>query len=244
MRFAELTSPEVGELLAGERVPVLLLPVGAVEPHGPHAPLETDAIISAGMCERAAATMASDPGIRVLVLPAIPYGVTRYAAAFPGAISVAEDTLRAMVTDVLGSLRAQGFRRFVIVNHHFEPEHAAALRLAAEEAGAAYLDLVRRRNAERLGEEFRSGSCHAGRYETSLVMADRPALVDAARAAQLRPVPVDMPAAMAAGHTDFVSMGMTGAYSGSPAEATAQEGEERFAALTAMLVETIREVAG
>jgi creatinine amidohydrolase len=242
IHFGELTSMQVGELLAGERVPVLLLPVGAVEPHGPHAPLETDAIISAGMCERAARELAGDPAVRVLVLPPLPYGVTRYAADFPGAISIDEETLRALVNQVLGSLRGQGFERFVIVNNHFEPEHAAALRLAAQESGAAYLDLVRRRNADRLGEEFRTGSCHAGRYETSLVLADRPELVDTERAAGLKPVPVDMPAALSAGRTDYVAMGMTGAYSGAPAEATAEEGEERFAQLTAILVETIREL--
>jgi creatinine amidohydrolase len=239
IHFGELTSPEVGALPRDRTV--LLLPVGAVEPHGPHAPLETDGIISAGMCERAARSLEAE--IPVLVLPPIPYGVTRYAADFPGAISIDEETLRALVNQVLGSLRGQGFERFVIVNNHFEPEHAAALRLAAQESGATYLDLVRRRHAERLGEEFAGGSCHAGRYETSLVLADRPALVDSDRAAGLEAVPVDMPAAMAAGRTDFVAMGMTGAYSGAPAEATAEEGEARFAMLAEMLVETIRELA-
>ena len=235
MRFAELTSPQVAELGPDA---VLLLPVGAVEPHGPHAPLGTDTLISVGMCDRAAAALAGE--VRVAVLPPLHYGVTRYSRGFPGAISISERTLHALVADVVASLRGQGFRRFVIVNNHFEPEHAAVLRRAAEESGAAYLDLVRRRHAERLGEEFRSGACHAGRYETSLMLADRPELVDAARAAGLPAVPVDMPAAMAEGRRDFVAMGMTAAYCGAPAEATAEEGEERFAVLTEMLVELIR----
>jgi creatinine amidohydrolase len=236
VNFAELTSPQVHD----GRTTVLLLPVGAVEPHGPHAPLETDTIISLGMCERAAAAFEGDPERRVLVLPPIPYGVTRYARGFPGAISISERTLHNLVADVFASLRAQGFEHFVIVNNHFEPEHAAVLRRAAEESGAHHLDLVRRRHAERLGEEFRSGSCHAGRYETSLVLADRPELVDRERAAALPALPVDMPAAMEAGRRDFVAMGMSAAYCGAPAEATAQEGEERFAALTEMLIELIR----
>jgi creatinine amidohydrolase len=240
VHFGELTSPQAGALLEGDRTPVLLLPVGAVEPHGPHAPLETDAIISLGMCERAAAELAADAEVRALVLPPLAYGVTRYAGAFPGAVSVGEATLHALVTDVLGSLRAQGFERFVIVNNHFEPEHVATLRRAAEDSGAAYLDLVRRRHAERLGDEFAAGSCHAGRYETSLVLADRPGLVDAGRAAALPPLPVDMPAAIAAGRTDFGAMGMTDAYCGAPAAATAEEGEATFATLTAMLVDLIR----
>ena len=105
------------------------------------------------------------------------------------------------------------------------------------------LDLTRRRNAERLTDEFRSGSCHAGRYETSLVLAQRPELVHADRMTGLEERHVDMPAAIRAGQTDFLAMGMEQAYCGSPAEASAEEGIETFETLTAMLVELIREVA-
>jgi creatinine amidohydrolase len=241
--FAGLTSPQVAELLAGPRTPVLLLPVGAVEPHGPHAPLGTDEIISAGMCARAAARFADDPDVRVLVLPTLGYGVTRFGAAFAGAVSVSEATLHALVVDVCGSLAAQGFSRIVVVNNHFEPAHVATLRRATAEAGVAYLDLVRRHTAARLTEEFRSGACHAGRYETSLVLADHPELVDTGAMATLPPVPVNMATAMAEGKADFLAMGMDRAYCGAPAEATAREGRSTFDVLTDLLVETIREVA-
>lgn len=241
--FADLTSAQVAEVLAGPRKPVLLLPVGAVEPHGPHAPLGTDEIISAGMCARAAARLTDDPDVRVLVLPALNYGVTRFGAAFPGAVSVSEATLHALVVDVCGSLAAQGFPRIVVVNNHFEPAHVETLRKATAEAGVAYLDLVRRRHAARLTDEFRSGACHAGQYETSLVLADRPALVDTATMAALPPVPVNMPAAMADGKADFVAMGMDRAYCGAPADASAAEGQSTFDVLTDLLVETIREVS-
>jgi creatinine amidohydrolase len=241
--FADLTSPQVAELLAGPRTPVLLLPVGAVEPHGPHAPLGTDEIISAGMCARAAERFADDPGVRVLVLPTLAYGVTRFSAAFPGAVSVREETLHALVVDVCAALTAQGFSRIVVVNNHFEPAHVATLRTATAEAGVAYLDLVRRHTAARLTDEFRSGACHAGRYETSLVLADHPGLVDAATMATLPAVPVDMATAMAAGKADFLAMGMDRAYCGAPADATATEGRSTFEVLTDLLVEVIREVA-
>jgi creatinine amidohydrolase len=230
MRLAELTSPRLDAL----RGPIALWPVGAIEPHGPHAPLGTDTLISVGMCERAAARLDD-----AVVLPALPFGVTRYGAAFAGAIGISEDTLRGMVLDVARSVAAQGFRRLVIVNNHFEPEQVATLRAAAEEAGALYLDLVRRRNAQRLTDEFRRGSCHAGRYETSLMLADAPQLVDPAMA-DLPANEVDMPAAMAAGRTDFVAMGMDRAYCGAPAEATAEEGRATFETLTDMLVELVR----
>ncbi|OLF04770.1 creatinine amidohydrolase [Actinophytocola xinjiangensis] len=240
--FAELTTTQVAGLLTGPRVPVLLLPVGAVEPHGPHAPLGTDGLISTGMCERAAGRLADDPTLRVLVLPAIGYGVTDLAAAFAGCVSIGADTLRALVTDVCRALTAQGLHRIVVVNNHFEPAHVTALREATAAAGVAYLDLVRRRNAARLTEEFRSGSCHAGQYETSLVLADRPDLVDRPVAGALPDVPVDLPAMMAAGHGSFAELGMDRAYCGSPAGATVEEGQSSFDTLTDMLVELIREV--
>jgi creatinine amidohydrolase len=229
MRLAEMTSPRLEAL----RDPIALWPVGAVEPHGPHAPLGTDTLVSVGMCERAAARLEN-----AVVLPPLPFGVTRYGAAFAGAIGISEATLRAVVLDVATALDRQGFRRLVIVNNHFEPEQVATLRSAAAEAGALYLDLVRRRNAQRLTEEFRRGSCHAGRYETSLVLADAPELVDP-EMASLPSNEVDMPAAMAAGRTDFVAMGMDRAYCGAPAEASAEEGRETFETLADMLVELV-----
>ena len=233
MRLDELTSPRLAALRG--RRPVALWPVGAVEPHGPHAPLGTDTLISVGICERAAQRLGD-----AVVLPPLPFGVTRYGAAFAGVVGISESTLRAVVLDVAAAVAAQGFRRLAIVNNHFEPEQVATLRAAAQEAGALYLDLVRRANAERLTDEFRRGSGHAGRYETSLVLADAPHLVDRDVMARLPALEVDMPAAIAAGRTDFLAMGMGQAYCGAPAEASAEEGEATFEILTDMLVELVR----
>jgi creatinine amidohydrolase len=105
------------------------------------------------------------------------------------------------------------------------------------------LDITRRANAERLTEEFQAGAGHAGRYETSLVLAERPDLVDQERMRTLEANMVDMPTAIRSGQTSFVAMGMDHAYAGAPAEATAGEGEQTFEALADMLVELIREVA-
>jgi creatinine amidohydrolase len=149
-------------------------------------------------------------------------------------VSISEGTLRSLVTEI-----AESVGRLVLVNSHFEPEQVETLR----STGLPLLDLTRRANAERLTDEFRSGSCHAGRYETSLVLADRPELVHADRMSSLEELPVDMPAAIRAGQTDFLAMGMEQAYCGSPAEASAEEGDRTFETLTTMLVELIREVA-
>ena len=226
MNLGELAYPDVPEGA------VHLLPLGATEAHGPHAPLSTDTLISVGICERAAERLAGE--IPVLVLPAMPFGVTRYGAAFPGVVSISEETLRSLVAEI-----AESVGPLVLVNSHFEPEQVETLRAT----GLPLLDLTRRRNAERLTDEFRSGSCHAGRYETSLVLADRPELVHADRMQALGERHVEMPAAIAAGQTDFLAMGMDQAYCGAPAEASADEGRETFETLTEMLVELIREVA-
>jgi creatinine amidohydrolase len=229
MRLADLAYPDLEAVGAGA---VALLPLGATEPHGPHAPLGTDTLISVAICERAAARLEGE--ITVLVLPAVAYGVTRYAAAFPGAVSIGEETLHTLVTEICSD-----FERAILVNSHFEPEQVNTLR----ETGLPLLDLTRRANLERLTDEFREGSCHAGRYETSLVLADRPELVHEERMGSLPPNPVSMPDEIAAGRTNFLALGMDRAYSGSPAEATAAEGEQTFETLTDMLVELVREVA-
>ena len=226
MNYGYLAYPDIPEDA------VHVLPLGAVEPHGPHAPLVTDTLISLGICHRAAERLEGE--IPVLVLPPVHYGVTRYADAFPGTVSISEDTLRSLVTEIADSVGT-----LVLVNSHFEPEQVETLR----STGLPLLDLTRRAKAERLTEEFRSGSCHAGRYETSLVLADRPELVHADRLSTLEERHVDMPAAIDAGQTDFIAMGMEQAYCGAPAEATADEGRETFETLTDMLVELIREVA-
>ncbi len=247
-QFAELSWPEAESLLRGPQSAVLLLPLGAVEPHGPHAPLGADLFISLGVCRRVAERLAQDPGLRAVVLPPLPYGVTRCAAGFAGAVGISAQTLQALLVEVCSDLLRQGFRYLVVVNNHFEPEHVGAIHAALDTVESqtgvvvGFVDLTRRHRARHLTEEFRSGSCHAGRYETSLVLADRPDLVDAQRLASLPPVFVDLPSALAAGARDFRELGMSQAYCGAPAEATAQEGEATFAVLTDLVVEAIRDL--
>jgi creatinine amidohydrolase len=248
IEFSELTSGEADVLVDGDRVPVLLLPVGTVEPHGPHAPLGTDNLLANAICLRTARALAGDPKVRALVLPTVPYGVTRYARGFRGAISVEAPVLAAFLTGVCRSLVADGFTRIAVVNCHFEPDHVSALRQTCEAVTARgvnvwLFDLTRRARASRLGDEFRRGSCHAGQYETSLVLSERPELVDDAVAATLPPLDVNMPEAIADGQSDFIAMGMERAYCGAPADATAAHGEELYGVLVQMLSELVHELA-
>lgn len=247
--FANRTHAEVRRMIDDPRPVVLLLPVGSTEPHGPHSPLATDPIISAAMCLRVARALREDPELQVSILPELGYGVTRFTKAWPGAIHVEEETLLAFLRDICVSLAEQGLPHVVFVNNHFEPAHVKTLHrtmdAVEEQTGnvVGYLDLTRKRRAAKLTDEVRKGGSHAGQYETSIVLAARPGLVDEEVLGTLAPAPKNLAAEIAAGRTDFVEMGLPDAYNGTPAEATAVEGEASLKALEAMLIEQVRDLA-
>jgi creatinine amidohydrolase len=108
-------------------------------------------------------------------------------------------------------------------------------------AEVVFADNTRRRWAETLGEEFRSGDCHAGRYESSLVMAADPASVREDERRALEPVRIDLIEKMKAGVTSFRQAGADRAYCGDPRAATAEEGADLTARLGAMIVSCVRE---
>jgi len=242
--FAKLSYTDVAALLAAPGGCAAILPVGSTEAHGPHLPLDTDVTIALGMATRAA-EMLRAAGRACVVLPPVTYSVTDYAAPFPGTLSVRRDTAIALLRDVLVGVVRAGFAPVAIANGHLEPAHISSLRLACEAVAAetgvviAFPDVTRRKLAERLTEEFRSGACHAGRYEGSLVLADDPAAVKSDVAASLPPVTISLVEAIAAGRDDFLKAGGLRAYFGSPAEATAAEGRATYAVLAALLVEAI-----
>jgi creatinine amidohydrolase len=226
---------------------VVLLPIGSTEPHGPHLPLDTDVTIAVAQT-RAAAEALEREGVRTLVLPALPYGVTYYTDGFEGRVTLRTGTLWHVLDDVVESLEEQGVRRIVFSNGHLEPAHVQVLRGVAldhaartgEKAQVLFPDVTRRRWAETLGEEFRSGDCHAGRYETSIVLAADPASVRAERA-DLAPVAIGLLAKMKDGVRSFADAGADAAYCGDPAAASAEEGRELVGALARVLVESVRE---
>jgi creatinine amidohydrolase len=222
---------------------VVLLPVGAVEAHGPHLPLSTDTVLVEEVVRRALPRLA-DRGVRAVTLPALPYSVTDSAARFAGTIGLRSSTLRALVADVAAGLTRAGILRLCLVTCHLDPAHLGALRRCVEELSrprALLVDYTRRHHAARLTEEFRAAACHGGRFETSLVLAAQPLLVRSEIAAGLPERPVDMAAEIRAGRADFEEMGLPEAYCGAPAEGTAEEGERTYAELAAILVERCAE---
>jgi creatinine amidohydrolase len=225
---------------------VLLLPVGSTEAHGPHLPLATDAIISETMALRAAAKLTAI-GQPALVLPTISYSVTDFSRDFPGSISLSLATAQAVLSEICINLINQGFSYIGIVNSHLEPEHInsiqSACRIVAEATGRqiCFPDKRRRRWAQQLTAEFISGACHAGAYETSLVLAAQPQLVQQELQQTLPPVDISLSTAIQAGKQTFREIGGDQAYFGNPAAASVEEGQQSYEILAQMLIVALQE---
>ena len=107
--------------------PLLFLPVGAHEQHGPHLSLDTDAYHAEHLCREVAAACTPP---RPLVLPLISYGVSYHHDEFPGTISISPGTLSQLTVDVGMSIARQGITKLIIVNGH--GGNAPALHFAAQ----------------------------------------------------------------------------------------------------------------
>jgi creatinine amidohydrolase len=245
--LAEMNWTQVRDL-AAERL-VVILPLGAVEAHGPHLPLITDRVI-AGAMARSGARRLYRAGWQPLLLPSISYTSAGFAADFPGTVSLRPETERALLVDLLSSFLDRCPARCVaIANAHLDPGHLRAVEEAAEvirqqHVEVAFPNLTRKPWALRLTEEFQSGACHAGQFESSIVLAEQPQLVDRALAWRLPPNASSLSVAIREGKTNFVEAGGPRAYFGNPAAATAQEGRETVEILGRILADSVREILG
>jgi creatinine amidohydrolase len=241
MRIGEVTTEWLRERLRTASV-VVLLPVGSVEPHGPHLPLATDTLISEAVASRAVARL-FERGVDAMIAPAVPYGVTEYARGFAGAISVPAATLSALLRALVEGFLSDGFVHVCLVNNHLEPDHDAAVRAAIVglEPRATVACPHTRRFGRTLSAEYKSGACHAGRYETSLVLAATPELVDRRMARDLPTLDTSLSRAIAAGKLTFRDMGLERAYTGAPAEGSEAEGHELLDKLSDMVVTEVVE---
>jgi creatinine amidohydrolase len=238
--LSALTTDEA-RAITGRPPTAVLLATGSVEPHGPHLPLATDTLISEEAAARAAVALHAR-GVAAYVAPSVPYGVTGYAAGFSGALSVPAAALTEMLRAIVHALLADGWSHVCLVNNHLEPAHDAAVRAAVADVSLGRASVacpLTRRWGRTLSEEFKRGNCHAGRYETSLVLA---------AGAHVRPLATALPAlqtslsdGIRAGKSTFAEMGLDRAYTGAPADATAVEGEELYAKLAEMVVTEVLE---
>jgi creatinine amidohydrolase len=238
--WASLTWPAFRALSGGRTVAVL--PLGALEAHGPHLPLGTDIVIAEAMARAGAARLAKR-GCEVVVLPPLPFAPAPFAADFAGTVDTAPMATRAMIHGVAVSAARHGVAVTVIANAHHDPAHVAPIRDAVSTAPHPLLfpDLTRRRWASRLTPEFQSGACHAGRYEGSVLLAASPHLVDAARMRSLPANPHSLVDAIQRGDRTFAAAGGPEAYFGWPADASADEGRAIIEALATIVEEVVDE---
>jgi creatinine amidohydrolase len=224
---------------------VAILPVGALEAHGPHLPLETDVIIAQAMAGSGAARLAAR-GLRAAVLPPLTYTAAAFAQSFAGTISLRPETVSATVVDIAAGLARHGFAALAIANAHLDPTHLASLDEAVRtirrdmRLPVAFPNLAAKPWALRLGDEFKSGACHAGQFETSIVMAERPELVRDATRAALPANPASLSRAIRDGKRSFEEAGGARAYFGFPAQATPEEGRATIDVLGAILDEAVQ----
>lgn len=178
MRIDEMSSAAFAEAVKDD--PVVFLPMGAVEAHGPHLPLGTDTFqpehVVREVCGRTGG----------LIAPTINYGQHSSTRNFPGTLDITFDTLRALVTDVLAALQRNGIRKVVIVSGHLGSIHRSAIKLACEHAARQGMKVMMLSDYE-LAYDKKPDVCegipdgHGGIIETSRIMDIRPDLVSEER---------------------------------------------------------------
>lgn len=156
----------MGSMLAGATSPstidtdLVLVPIGSLEQHGPHLPLETDTVIAEAVARGAAARL---PGS--VVAPALAYGSSGEHQAFPGTSSIGADALHHVIVELTRSIRTWA-ARVVYINGHggnVVPVSRAVAQLADEGHEVRWLPCA-----------VPGADAHAGRTETSLMLHLRP----------------------------------------------------------------------
>ncbi len=205
-----LTWTEYRERLAAD--PVLILPAGALEQHGPHLPMSCDALLATAMAERLAEALDG------LVLPALTYGYKSQARSgggqtFPGTTSLDGHTLTGNVRDILRELARQGIRRIAVINGHVENQWflTEGIDLALRDIGTPGPAVVRcefwNYTPQHVLDQVFDGPFpgvdleHAALLETSMMLALHPELV------RTECIP-DHPAAEFPGHDRYPQNGV------------------------------------
>lgn len=237
MHIDSLTYQEY-ESIIEDSTTVVLLPTGTVEPHGPHLSLDTDNALSREIAREAVPRL-RDHDVTPLIAPELSYGVTECARSFPGALSIQPELVTRLVNQISTSFREDGIDSVCVINNHLEPEQDRAVREGAQRAGTGVTAAspLNPEYARRLSREFRDGECHAGSYETSLLLYLQDHLVREDMLDDLDNVPVSLSRHLEEGITDFKEMGLDRAYCGYPSRSSSSEGEELAEILVEMVVD-------
>jgi creatinine amidohydrolase len=187
--WQDMTTREF-EALDAARV-IALLPVGAIEQHGPHLPVAVDACINAGIVARALELVPAD--LPVTVLPLLPVGKSDEHLAFPGTLTLAAETLARLWTEIGESVARAGVRKLVLFNSHGgQPQVmeivARDLRVRLGMMVVAYSWYAAGVPAGLFPDDEVRHGIHAGAIETSIMLHLRPDLVQMDQAADFAPL--------------------------------------------------------
>jgi creatinine amidohydrolase/Fe(II)-dependent formamide hydrolase-like protein len=244
--LGELTWPLAAERF--ETTDTALLPVGAIEQHGPHLPLDTDAWDAEYLCAEVA-RRCSDP--KPLVFPLIPYGVSYHHQDFPGTLTISPEALSRVVYEIGMSAARHGIVKLVIVNGH--GGNGPTLKYAAQMINRdahifTCVDSGETSDADIAELTETPNDVHAGEVETSTTLATRPELVDMSRARKAVP-------RFSSEYLDFTSRrsiewyAHTGKLSksgvlGDPTKATREKGERYWELMFQHLVAFVEQIKG
>lgn len=186
VRWHEAPREQLTSLLP---IALVIVPVGAVEQHGPHLPTGTDSLVAQDVVDRATALADAEAVRPLVVAPPVWIGVSDHHIEFGGTLSFSPETMIAVLLDIARSVAEAGGLRLVFVNGHGGNRGpcatAAAIASTRHELAAAYADYW-----ELAESDDPAVPGHAGRFESSLVQAIRPDLVGDL---PVRPVPPDVP---------------------------------------------------
>ncbi len=183
--YGSLTWPEVQQAVNEERVTIV--PIGAIEDHGLHLPIDTDNMICWEICVEAASRIPD----KVVLLPIVPFGINEHHFDFPGSIDIPGEYFIGFLLGITRSLAHHGFKRIILINSHGSNKSyvSIAARRTVIESGVLCVAttpmlLMGKKNIARIRKSEPGGISHAGELETAIYLYRHPSLVQMDKAAK------------------------------------------------------------
>jgi len=247
-RFDELRAPEVNTRLSSTSI--IVLPLGAIEQHGPHLPLNTDFIVADEVARATVASVGSE--VDAWLLPTLPFTKSNEHAWSPGTMWLSATTMLALLDDIARCVASTPARKLLFLNGH--GGNSALVAMANREIRMKYglqtflahPHVPADQGGSSAESELGMG-VHGGMDETSMMLYLRPDLVDMSLA--VRRVPEGLAKNNHVRFGGSVSFGWLSndffpdGHIGDPTNATAQDGSKMFDSAVAALSDSLREVS-
>ena len=206
--------------------PIVLVPLGSTEQHGPHLPFATDTLIADAVARAAAPLIAEATGQDVVVAPALPYGASGEHQGFPGTVSIGHEALRLLLVELIRSLSTWA-GRIILVNGH--GGNALTIKAVVEQLRYEQHEVTTIACALESATD-----AHAGHDETSMLLHLAPEVVrlDAAEPGNTQPLSGIITDLMRSGVRAVSPTGVLG----DPTHADPAVGREFFTALVDSVV--------